>query len=273
MPNLFANFAVMERNVVIDGLNICYSETGNSQGVPIVLMHGWGCSHKTLESIENIVASGGMRVINIDFPGFGKSDEPKEVWGVMAYADLTEKLFDTLEIENPILLGHSFGGRVAIVIASRRQVRKIVLTDAAGVKPKHSLKWYLKVYSYKLVKKLYPIVYGKQRAMAKIEEARAKRGSSDYNNATPMMRAILSKCVNEDLCSLMPKIKAPTLLVWGENDTATPLSDARTMERLIPDAGLVSFPGCGHYSFLDNPYGYRAVLTEFLKNDFNVQSK
>lgn len=262
----------MEKSVTIDGLKLNYSETGDSAGVPILLMHGWGCSHETLKSVDNIVTAGGMRVINIDFPGFGNSDEPKEVWGVMAYADLTEKLLDSLGIENPVLLGHSFGGRVAIVIASRRAVRKLILTDAAGVRPSHSLKWYCKVYSYKLVKKLYPLVYGKEKAQKKIDEARAKRGSSDYNNASPMMRAILSKCVNEDLCHLMPSIKAPTLLIWGDNDTATPLSDAKKMERLIPDAGLVSFPGCGHYSFLDNPYGYRAVLTEFLKNDFKARS-
>ena len=79
-----------------------------------------------------------------------------------------------------------------------------------------------------------------------------------------MMRRILSKVVNEDLTDRLPLIKAPALLIWGENDTATPISDARTMERLIPDAGLVSFPGCGHYSFLDNPRQFSAVLQSFL---------
>lgn len=80
------------------------------------------------------------------------------------------------------------------------------------------------------------------------------------------MRAILSKVVNEDLKSVMPSIKAPTLLIWGEDDTATPMRDARTMERLIPDAGLVSFPGCGHYSFLDNRGQFAAVLRSFLNS-------
>lgn len=79
-----------------------------------------------------------------------------------------------------------------------------------------------------------------------------------------MMRAVMSRCVNEDLRSVMPSIKASTLLIWGEEDTATPLSDARTMEKLIPDAGLVAFPGCGHYSFLDNPRGFKAVISSFL---------
>ena len=79
-----------------------------------------------------------------------------------------------------------------------------------------------------------------------------------------MMRSILSKVVNEDLSSRLHLIKAPTLLIWGENDTATPLSDAKKMEKLIPDAGLVAFPGCGHYSFLDNPRQFAAVLKSFL---------
>ena len=80
------------------------------------------------------------------------------------------------------------------------------------------------------------------------------------------MRAILSKVVNEDLRHVMPSIKAPALLIWGENDTATPMRDARIMERLIPDAGLVSYPGCGHYSFLDNRPGVAAVLRSFLQS-------
>lgn len=257
----------MVKTELIDGLKVNFSDTGDSSAVPIVLMHGWGCNHTTLQSIEKIVATPNTRVINIDFPGFGDSDEPTDVWGAYEYANLTEKLLDKLGIENPILLGHSFGGRVGIIISSRRKVRKLILTDAAGVKPRHSLKWYFKVYSYKLAKRLYPIIYGKKRANERIEAARAKRGSSDYNNATPRMRAILSRCVNEDLRDRMPLIKAPTLLIWGDNDTATPLSDAKIMERLIPDAGLVSFPGCGHYSFLDNPFGYQAVLKEFLKKE------
>ncbi len=259
--------AKMIKTEVIDGLKVCFTDSGETSGVPIVLMHGWGCNHTTLQSIEKIVSTPSTRVINIDFPGFGGSEEPDDVWGAYQYADLTEKLLDKLGVKNPVLLGHSFGGRVGIIIASRSKVRKLILTDAAGVKPRHSLKWYIKVYSYKFVKRLYPLIYGKQRALAKVEAARAKRGSSDYNNASPRMRSILSRCVNEDLKDRMPLIKAPTLLIWGEEDTATPLSDAKIMERLIPDAGLVSFPGCGHYSFLDNPFGFQAVLKEFLKKE------
>ncbi len=252
----------MEKNITINGLNFHYTVEGS--GSPVVLMHGWGCNLTTLASIEN-VAKENHTVYNIDFPGFGSSQEPSEVWGVEEYTQLIEEFVRLEKIENPILLGHSFGGRVGILYSSHNEVKKLILVDAAGVKPRRSLKYYFKVYTYKMGKRLMPLIYGKDGAQKRIEEMRAKRGSSDYNNASPMMRAILSKVVNEDLKHCMPKIKAPTLLIWGENDTATPLRDAQIMEKLIPDAGLVSFPGCGHYSFLDNPIQFAAVLRSFLK--------
>jgi pimeloyl-ACP methyl ester carboxylesterase len=122
------------------------------------------------------------------------------------------------------------------------------------------------VYSFKTAKNIVKLCLPRKTADKVIDKMRAGKGSADYAAASPTMRAILSKVVNEDLKHVMPNIKAPTLLIWGENDTATPLSDAKTMEKLIPDAGLVSFAGCGHYSFLDNPVQFAAVLTSFLKS-------
>ncbi|MBQ9076344.1 MAG: alpha/beta hydrolase [Muribaculaceae bacterium] len=252
----------MEKCVKISGVNIHYTVHGS--GHPVILMHGWGCNLTTLASIEKIVAES-HTVYNIDFPGFGLSQEPPTVWGIEEYTRIIESLVASERIENPILLGHSFGGRVGILFASRNQVKKLILVDAAGIKPRRSLKYYFKVYSYKMGKRLMPLIYGKN-AQKRIDQIREKRGSSDYNNASEMMRRTLSKIVNEDLKSVMPSIKAPTLLIWGENDTATPLRDAKIMERLIPDAGLVSFSGCGHYSFLDNPYQFAAVLRSFLND-------
>lgn len=229
-------------------------------------MHGWGCDHTTLASIERTALQCGYRVVNVDFPGFGKSQEPSDVWGVEEYTALIEELVSTLGIERPVLLGHSFGGRVGILYASRHpEVDKLILVDAAGIKPRRSLGYYRKVYTFKFIKHMMYLLYGREKAEKKLDARRAKAGSSDYAGASPMMRRILSKVVNEDLTYALPSVKAPTLLIWGENDTATPLADAKKMERLIPDAGLVSYPGCGHYSFLDNPGGFAAVLKSFLK--------
>ena len=252
----------MEQVVTLDGdVRVRYDKVG--EGSPIILMHGWGCQASTLDSIARIAAEQ-HTVYNIDFPGFGASPEPTTVWGVEDYTAMLESFVRKLGIVRPILLGHSFGGRVGLLYSSRNDVEKLILVDAAGVKPLRTLKYYFKVYSFKAAKHISRLLLGKKRAEARSERMRKARASADYAAASPRMRAILSKVVNEDLKHVMPAIKAPTLLIWGENDTATPMRDARIMEKRIPDAGLVSFPGCGHYSFLDNPYQFAAVLRSFI---------
>lgn len=253
----------MEKDIELSGLKVRMEVTG--QGSPLILMHGWGCNHTTVRSIASTAALT-HTVYNIDFPGFGGSQEPPEVWGVEDYTRLIEELVQKEALDAPVLVGHSFGGRVAILYASRNPVDKVVLVDAAGIKPRRSLNYYIKVYSFKAGKKFWQLVLGKEKAEKRIDKMRARRGSSDYAGASPRMRAILSKVVNEDLKDRLPLIKVPTLLIWGEDDKATPLADAKLMNRLLPDSGLVSFPGCGHYSFLDNPGQFRAVLSSFLKS-------
>lgn len=247
----------------VNGIKL-HAEVSGS-GAPLLLMHGWGCDHTTVRSIA-ATAVLTNRVYNIDFPGFGASPEPDEVWGVEEYTALVEAFARQEGLERPVLVGHSFGGRVAILMASRTPVSKVVLVDAAGIKPRRSLAYYYKVYSFKAAKRLANLLLGKERAEKRIEAMRARRGSSDYSQASPKMRAIMSKVVNQDLTDRLSLIKAPTLLIWGENDTATPVADARKMAKMIPDAGLVSFVGCGHYSFLDNPAQFRAVLSSFLNS-------
>lgn len=252
----------MEKVLKYRDIDLHYDVTG--QGAPLILMHGWGCNSSTVASIAKVAAES-HTVYNVDFPGFGASTEPSEVWGVEEYTQLIEALAEAESLEAPALIGHSFGGRVGILFASRNKVSKLVLVDAAGIKPKRKLSYYYKVYTYKLMRRMAELAMPKDKACAFIDRQRTKRGSSDYANSSSMMRSILSKVVNEDLKSVMPSIKAPTLLIWGEDDTATPLSDAKIMSKLIPDAGLVSFTGCGHYSFLDNPVQFATVLRRFLE--------
>lgn len=251
----------MDARFTYNNIELAYAIEG--EGDTIVLLHGWGCDHTIWQATTDLLKEH-FRVIAVDFAGFGQSNEPQEVWGVEEYTQSIEALLSSLGVVRPTLCGHSFGGRVSILYASRNEVARVVLTDAAGVKPKRSLNYYRKVYTFKLLKRLLPLLVGKTRATEIIERRRAKAGSSDYSQATPMMRAILSKVVNEDLCHLMPKIKAPTLLFWGERDTATPLADAKRMEQLIPDAGLVTVAGAGHFSFLENTPLFLRVVESFL---------
>lgn len=257
----------MERYLDIKGVRIHFTDTGNPSGSPVILMHGWGCDTSTVASIAAALEPG-MRVINVDLPGHGKSGEPPLLpdgrpWGVYEYTEVVEELARQLGLERPSLIGHSYGGRIAIIYSSRNDVDKVVLVDAAGIKPKRPLKYYIKIYSFKFYKRIAPLIYGKKKAARKIEKKRNKAGSADYRNASPMMKMVMSRSVNQDLRHHLPSIKSPTLLIWGENDTATPLSDAKLMDRLIPDSGLVSFKGCGHYSFLDNPAQFRSVIQSF----------
>ena len=249
----------------VDGISLRVEVSGNPDTPIVLLLHGWGCSLETVRSIASVAAET-HRVFNIDLPGFGQSTEPASVWGVEEYTKLIEGLVRQLNINNPSLIGHSFGGRISILYSSRNPVDKVILVDAAGIKPRRPLKYYLRVYSFKTMKWIAKTFLPPSKADKFIESRRNRHGSPDYNSASPRMKAILSRVVNEDLRNVMPNIKAPTLLIWGENDTATPLSDAKQMEKLIPEAGLVSFPGVGHYSFLENPRGFRAVLSSFLKS-------
>lgn len=258
----------MEKDILIKGQKLHYDETGPETGRPVILMHGWGCNFTTVRSIASILEPG-MHVYNLDLPGHGSSPEPDSVWGVGEYTDMVEDFIDTLHLKDPVLIGHSFGGRIAIMLASRRPLTKIMLVDAAGIKPKRPLKYYIKVYSFKAARKLLPVVMGKKRGEKILDAWRAKAGSADYRQSSPMMRSIMSKAINQDLTPLLHDIKASTLLVWGAKDTATPLRDAKIMEKNIPDAGLVVFKEAGHYSFLDDPMAFRAVTREFFKNDLN----
>jgi pimeloyl-ACP methyl ester carboxylesterase len=243
-------------------LKLAYSVEG--EGDAVVFLHGWGCDKSIWKSSIEALRSH-FKVVAVDFAGFGSSQEPNSVWGVEEYTSSIEALLRELGIVSPILVGHSFGGRVSILYASRNEVKKVVLADAAGVKPSRSFGYYRKVYTYKLLKRALPLLIGDKKAQMLLDQRRAKSGSSDYNRATPMMRAILSKCVNEDLCRVMPRISAPVMLFWGDRDTATPIADAHKMTKLIPDSGLVVAEGAGHFAFLERPELWREALKSFLK--------
>ena len=252
----------MDRRYTYDGIELGYYIEG--QGDTVILLHGWGCDRNIWKATSELLRNH-FQVVAVDFAGFGLSAEPQSVWGVEEYTRSLEALVQELGIEHPTLIGHSFGGRVSVLYASRNKVRSIILTDAAGVKPRRTLSYYRKVYTFKLMKHLLPLLIGSRKAQMLIEQRRSKAGSSDYNRATPMMRAILSKCVNEDLCHLMPRVTAPVLLFWGDKDTATPLRDAHTMQRLMPDAGLIVAQGAGHFAMLEQAELWLATIKSFLK--------
>ena len=250
--------------ILIDNININYEVHGD--GKDVLVLHGWGAEIGAVRPIANAL-SGNFRVWLVDLPGFGESDLPPENWDVYSYADFVKKLVDTLKITDPILIGHSFGGRLSIILVAKKLLNppKIILVDSAGIKPKRGADYYFKVYTYKLMKRIAALTGKISKGLE--DKIKSKFGSSDYKNAAPALRAVFVRVVNEDLTYLLKDITCPTLLFWGENDDSTPLSDAKKMEKLIPDAGIVTVPGGGHFSYLDNPRLFGVVANKFLEKD------
>ncbi len=251
----------------VKGLKINYVEEG--QGDLVVLLHGWG-SNITLFNASVELLQKGYKVVTMDMPGFGESEEPAEPWCVDDYVDFVLEFLKDYEFSKVTLLGHSFGGRVIIKLCSREnpfEIEKVILVDSAGVKPKKTLKQKIKQRIYKMTKWIFSLKIVMMLFPDALEKLRKKNGSADYNAASPIMRQTLVKVVNEDLTELMPCVKAPTLLIWGTADDATPLSDAKLMEKLMPEAGLVTFDGAGHYSFIERQGQYLRVLASFMKID------
>ncbi|HEY5560171.1 MAG TPA: alpha/beta hydrolase [Clostridiaceae bacterium] len=253
--------------IIVDNLKINYRISG--VGSDVVLLHGWGCSIKHFEVLHDYLEKT-FRVTSVDFPGFGESDFPSEPWNMDRYRDFTLKFFKALNIESPILFGHSFGGRVSIKLAEKIPVKKFILIDSAGIKPKRTIKYYFKVYSYKLVKRILTAPFIKNYTKTILIKYRGKAGSADYQALNEVMKKSFVNIVNEDLTPLLKTLSAPTLLIWGENDTITPCSDGKIMEEKIPDAGLVILKNVGHFSYLEKSNEFIIIITNFLKKDMEA---
>ncbi len=257
----------------IDGLKINYRDEGS--GPLLVLLHGWGSNVDLFDGIFKF-ASKKYHVVGMDMPGFGKSDEPKEAWAVNDFVDFVIEFIKELypDEKEIMFLGHSMGGRVIIKLVGTKtdaergfSIPRVILTDSAGIKPVQSSKQSGRTKRYKFYKSVLTKTGIAKAFPGTIEALQKKFGSADYAAASPIMRQSLVKVVNEDLAPYMPKVSMPALLIWGDQDTATPLSDGQQMEKLMPEAGLAVIPGAGHYSFLDNQYMYNKILGSFLHID------
>lgn len=239
----------------------CHYEKKGNKGKNVILLHGWGQNTKMMDYISEFLSKH-FKVYNLDFPGFGESKEPSEAWGNEDYVEFLKEFVDKLKIKNPILIGHSFGCRVALYYAYKYPVYKMVLTGAAGIRAKRTIKWYFKVYTYKLGKLLLKPFKNLS------EKLKKNAGSEDYKNASPVMKGTLVKCVNFDITPYLKDIKPETLLVFGENDTATPLYMGKQMEKEMPNATLVTFADDDHFAYFHQGDRFNRVLDAFLKGDY-----
>lgn len=222
----------------IKNIKVNYRQYG--EGNDIVLLHGWGQNIDMMKPLGDNF-SDKYRITIIDLPGFGLSEEPDYAYTIFDYTDTVHELLKDLKIKNPIMMGHSFGGRIAIVYASMYDVNKLVLFGSPCVRHEQKSAKQSVLKAFNKIKFLSPLA----------NFAKKHIGSEDYRNASPMMRDILVKTVNQDLSENAKEISCPTILIWGDKDMAVSVEEAKEIEKLIKDSALVVLPGT-HYCYLEN---------------------
>jgi len=238
----------------LDGMQVYYERFIGTSRDTTLLLHGWGASSDTMRGIFNALKSHNKSAIMLDFPYFGKSSAPPPTADIFTYVYVAEKFLAALELPRVNILAHSFGARVAMVLAgkpdTKHLINKLMLTGAAGLKPRRGPRYYCKVWRHKLRKKLKRL-------------PKKSAGSSDYAALPDFMKGVFVRVVNTHLASFSKKIECPTLLLWGANDKDTPLYMAKKLKRYIKNSALIVLESAGHYAFLDSAAQVHAIIQAF----------
>ena len=229
-----------------------FGVTAGSGRPSVLALHGWA---RTSEDFAATLT--GLDAVALDLPGFGATPPPPEAWGAAAYAEAVAPVLD--ELATPVVvLGHSFGGRVAVHLATRRPeaVAGLVLAGVPLVRPPGAATR-RPALAYRMGRALH------RRGLvseARMQALRRRYGSRDYLAATGVMRAVHVKVVNETYEDQLAAVACPTELVWGDDDTAVPVAVAEAARRLLPRSVLTVVPGAGHLTPLTAPDALREAV-------------
>ncbi|WP_445664234.1 alpha/beta fold hydrolase [Fodinibius sp. AD559] len=255
-----------------DNLSVSYNRVGVQDKQPLLILHGWGSSKQVMMPLAKQLSD--IRDCYVfDLPGFGNSSIPNEPWSVDNYADLIQQFIEDQDFNSVDLLVHSFGGRIALKLCAhpdaKQLIEKVLITGGAGMKPKRGWKYYLRKYTAKMLKAPFMILPSSLREKAlgwlRTTSLWGALGSSDYSKLDGVMRETFVKTVTEYLEPCLPNIPQEVLLLWGENDEAAPLYQAKRMEEGIEHAELVIIDHAGHYAFLDRPSHFASIAKAFFK--------
>lgn len=239
----------------------------------MIILHGWGSSADVMKPMADRLSDIRTCVL-LDLPGFGDSPEPPEPWSVSDYADMvfnfSHSHFPGQKVD---FLVHSFGGRILLALLSSPEYSletdKLIITGGAGLKPKRSFTYHMKRMAAKILKApvfLLPLSK-RERAMDLLRQTPVWKalGSSDYRHLSGVMRETFVKSVTEFFDDRLSSINKEILLLWGKDDTATPVDQAKRLEKGIKDSVLIEIENAGHYAFLDQPSRFHAIIRSYLE--------
>jgi pimeloyl-ACP methyl ester carboxylesterase len=256
-------FEFKENKININGIDLYYKTAG--EGKPFLILHGWGASSFSWIGIVEAMVNSGYKLIIPDLPGFGKTAMPKTIWGVGEYADFIIALIKKLGIADFYLLGHSFGGGIALKMAIEKNVKplKLIFCDAAVVREERlNLRQRISKFFARIGSK---IISKDSRAYLFFEKMAYKTaGTYDYYRANPLMKEVFKKVVSEDLTHLLPQVDMPCLIIWGEGDQVTPIEDGVLFQQEIDDSELEIIKGARHNPYKTNPVEVAESIIKFL---------
>jgi len=254
--------------MIVDELNVHARIIG--EGPPVLLLHGWGRKGEDFAPIAERLSTEGFACHLLDLPGFGDSDMPPDAWDVPRYAAFVRAYMDAAGLDKVTLIGHSFGGRISIVLAADcpQRIEKVVLVSSAGLRLPPPFKMRMYYASRKIIFGMLrlPIL---NRLEPSVRQWFWERYASDDLKAARASghEEIFRAVIAQDLRDYAARIKAPTLLIWGNLDTETPLRYGQIFEKIIPDAGLVIVEGAGHDTHLQRPDFFARVIKVFLQGE------
>lgn len=231
--------------------NLYFEKYGDKKDT-LIILPGWGDNRNSFHHIIDYFKDK-FTIYIFDYPGFGKTKSPKKEMTIYDYASMINNFIEDYNIENPIILAHSFGGRISILLSAIHKVniKKLILIDVAGIKPRKTLKQLLKQTSYKLKRQLSKLIKEKEKRENYLTNLRKKHSSSDYLLLPENMHQTFKNIVNENLKKYIKYIKEETLILWGEHDLDTPLKDAMYLNKKIKNSALITLPRAGHFSYIE----------------------
>ena len=251
--------------VTIDNMRI--NQTVAGEGELIVFVTWLGCEYPSGLALADALVRHGYRCYALDMPGFGDSDAPPQAWSVIDYANFVIKYLDYHNLQQVYLFGHSFGGRLGLILGAEygNRIKKMVLSNSAGIVTPSPLWPQIRLNTYKAIRNTMNAIGLKSLSENLRQRYNQRYASSDFQQVSGAMRETFVKVINQDLLDYAARVQPGTLLFWGDKDEETPLWMGEKLEQTIPDAGLVVHQGAGHYAYLDNLADTVRVMDYFFK--------